>query len=324
MRIKNDNPWQSQLCHEGLVDIGTHCLWASSSGPIRGQKDPLIIFITGAGGPCAVYTKLQQQLSRFARVLFYDRAGYDRSTLPPCNPGMEEKIYAKDTARDLTKLLGATQLEPPYVLMSHSYGGIIARSFLEIHKDNPEVVVGMMLLDSATELMLQLFQRLPPIELLSVAQNVDWDQLTDIRRQSGMTDEEWEYAIKAQGRCVEALRMEDTHASARQLALKYQFDKQTFGARPLRVLRFNMTMDYQMLYEAGVKNGDGTQEERRKAMEFIQTFGLFHDQIARAQCMLSRDAEFQYYGDCGHDLPIRRSGVIVEELRMLLRRLNCR
>jgi len=317
MKVKRENPWRNHPHHEGLVNIGTHSLWASISGPIRQRNDPLVIFITGAGASCAVYVKLQQKLSYFARTLFSDRAGYDQSTLPPS----VDKIYAEDSARGLTKLLSTTELEPPYVLVAHSYGGIIARSFLEMHRENPDVVVGMMLLDSATELMLALIPRIPPTELDNIARNVNWEKLTNLKQQSGMTDEEWNYALDAQERSSDALKKEDTHASAHQLALRYQLDTSTLEGRPLSVIRYNATSDYQMLYDAGVEKGDGTEDERRKAKDFIQTFGLFHDQIARAQCRLSEDATYMYYDQWGHDLPMRRPTVAVEDIRKLLARV---
>jgi hypothetical protein len=79
MRVKNsDNPWLTSPHHADLVPIGTHSLWASVSGPIRTPNSPLLIFFTGAGGPSALYIKLQQALSSHIRCLFYDRAGYDR------------------------------------------------------------------------------------------------------------------------------------------------------------------------------------------------------------------------------------------------------
>lgn len=323
MRFKTNNPWQNEPQHAGLVNIKTHSLWASVSGPVRQQPhDPLVIFITGAGGPSALYVKLQEQLSSHVRVLFYDRAGYDRSTLPEGDSVTADKIYASDTAQDLGKLLAVTQLEPPYVLVAHSFGGIIARAFLELHKDNPSVVVGMMLFDTATELMLQLFTRVPPNELMAIGKSVDWDALTDIKHQSGMSDEQWDYALAAQGRCSGAQKLEDTHASAHQLALHHQLDQQTFGGRPLSVVRCNMVMDYQTLYDAGVKNGDGTEDERKVARQFIETFDLFHEQIARAQCRLSRNTEFRAFEQWGHDLPIRRPAVVVEEMKKLLERVR--
>lgn len=320
MHIKADSPWKTHPHHEGLVNIGTHSLWASSSGPVRKAGEPLVVFFTGGAAPAAEYVKLQEHISCFARTLFYDRAGYDRSTFPPGN----DRIHAVDTARDLTKLLAVTQLEPPYVLVGHSFGGIPARTFFEAHKDNPNVVVGVVLLDTATELMLALIPRIPPRELEAVGKNVDWDALTDLKSQSGMSDEQWNYALEAAGRCTDAINREDTHGSAHQLAGMLQIDKQAMGDRPLHIVRYNMSKDHQALYDAGVKNGDGTEEERRVARQFIETWRLYADQMARVQCRFSRYTTFVAYGEWGHDLPIRNPVAAAEEVRKLLVRVRDR
>lgn len=321
MRLAVDNIWRDSLSHSGFVCVGPHSLWASVSGPIRKPSCPLLIFITGAGASSAVYIKLQQALSAHARVLFYDRAGYDRSTLPPATALPDGKIHAADTARDLTKLLRVTQLEPPYVIISHSYGGIPARFFLELHKENPDTIAGMVLCDTATELMLQLFTRVPDANLVAVAQNVDWEALTHLKEQSGMSDAEWAYAMDAQQRTAAALKLEDTHASAEELALCEQFKHQTLGEKPLLVLRFNMASDCQRMYDEGVRLGDGTEEEREKARRFILLLGLYQDQIARAQCRLSKNAEYECFEEYGHDTPIRKPHFVAEEIRTYLERL---
>jgi pimeloyl-ACP methyl ester carboxylesterase len=322
MRIRTStNPWCDSPKHAGLVNIKTHALWASVSGPIRKDKDPLLIFFTGAGGASAIHVKLQQQLSPFIRCLFYDRAGYDRSTLPALDE-KKDRILASDTARDLTKLLAVTGLQPPYILVAHSFGGIIARTFLQLHVSNPEVVRAMLLFDTATELMLALFPRLPPLELVSIARNVDVEALTHLQRDSGMTDEEWEYAIAASERCRHAQSLEDTHASAYALALHRQLDHGVFHPRPLTVVQCNMTRDYQMLYDEGVKLGDGSEEERAVARGFIEKWGCFHGQLARAQTRLSGHVRMKYFERWGHDLPMRRPQIVVDEVRGLLERME--
>lgn len=322
MRLRKDNPWHIQAHHSDLVNIGTHSLQASVSGPVRHANAPLLIFFTGAGASCAIYIKLQQQLSSSVRVLFYDRAGYDRSTLPPPRSSDSDKIYASDTAQDLTKLLAITHLAPPYILVGHSFGGIPARAFLEQHKENPDVVAGMLLLDCATELMLAFFPRVPPLELHAVAKNVDWEEITHLQHESGMTDAEWTYALEAQARCAEAARREDTHASAHQLALNYQLERQTLGTRPLSVVRLHAVQDFRLLYDEGVKNGDGTEDERRAVRGFIEKFGLFQGQMAKAQCWLSRDVVFRYFEEWGHDMPIRKASVAAEEIGKLVERVK--
>ena len=314
MHIKSDNPWHTRPSHSSPVSIGTHTLWASVAGPIRTPTSPLLIFITGAGASSAVYTKLREALSKHVRVLFYDRAGYDQSTLPPPITLPNGKILAMDTARDLTKLLKATQLEPPYIPMAHSYGGIIARSFLELHKENPTTISGLILCDTATELMLQVFPRIPDANLEAVARNVDWEALTHLREESGMSDAEWAYAMEAQGRSMKGLVREDTHSSGHALALCEQLRFQTLGDRPLLVTRSNMAGDFQRRYDEGVRLGDGTEEEREKARDFILMTRLYHDQIARAQCLLSRKVVFRAWEEYGHDTPIRNVDFVAGEV----------
>jgi hypothetical protein len=211
-------------------------------------------------------------------------------------------------------------LEPPYLLVAHSFGGILLRTFLQY---NVESVGGVLLFDTATEIMLSpLFPRVPPWELLAVAKNVDVEALTHLKEESRMSDEEWECAISANQRCVHALSLEDTHASAYNLALHRQLDLQVFGSRPATVVQCEIVRDYQLLYDEGVRLGDGTKEERAAAREFIERWRAFHGQIARAQMGLSKDGVFRYFGEWGHDLPIRRPAMVVDEVRGLLKRMG--
>jgi pimeloyl-ACP methyl ester carboxylesterase len=323
MLLNTENPWIAESNFSGSVSISNDTfLWASVSGPVRLPNAPLLIFFTGGAVPCSIYVKLQEQLSQYVRVLFYDRAGYDLSTLPPPkSPEGGKDILAQDTARDLFELLSITDLGPPYVLMGHCYGGIPARCFLSL---NPSMVVGMILLDTATEVLLAMHKRLPPYEFEAVAHNVDYDEITHLKEECGMTDEQWDYAMEAQARTMESFGREDTHTSATKLAHEHQFENRVLGSTPLTVLEFHATRDYQVRYDAGVEHGDGTDEQRRVVRDYIESFDLFHDQIIRAQSRMSWNVEFTYYGDCGHDLPIRRPGIVVEEVKNLLKRIKAR
>ncbi|KAF1943583.1 hypothetical protein EJ02DRAFT_464923 [Clathrospora elynae] len=212
----------------------------------------------------------------------------------------QKRILAADTARDLTNLLATTHLQPPYLLVAHSYGGIILRTFFQLQIFSAEEPVkAILLFDTATELMLQLFPRVPPLALVEVGGNVDVAALTNLPMDSGFSDEEWKYAVAAEKRCTHALGLEDTHASAHALALHRQLDGKGFGQRPLTVVQCNMAADYQFLYDEVVKLGNGSEEERRAARNFIETWRLFHGQIASAQCGLSTDARMRVWGNGG-------------------------
>ncbi|EDU47613.1 conserved hypothetical protein [Pyrenophora tritici-repentis Pt-1C-BFP] len=283
MRLPSSkNPWLTSPTHTALVPINTtHVLSTTISGPLRTPTSPLLIFFTGAGAPSAVYTLLQRHLSPHIRCLFYDRAGYDHSTLPP----QITQILCHDTARDLRILLRETGLEGPYLLAAHSFGGIAARTFLQTCSEGE--VGGMLLFDTASELMLALFNHIPPRELEAVGKYVNLAALTHLKQEAGFSDAEWRYAIEATGRSSRALALEDTHASAHALALSRQIDNVAFGARPLTVVQCNIAGDYQVLYDEGVRLGGGTEEERGVAKKFIEGARVFHGQLARAQCGLS-------------------------------------
>ena len=52
---------------------------------------------------------------------------------------------ARDEIADLQRLLGAAGIRPPYVLVGHSYGGMLARLFAREH---PEETAGVVLVDA--------------------------------------------------------------------------------------------------------------------------------------------------------------------------------
>lgn len=316
MRLDSSNPWLTKPHHEARVPLPTHTLWASIAGPLRCSNAPLLIFFTGGGACSAIYIKLFQQLSHHIRVLFYDRAGLDQSTMPPRAPDAPDKDYfAQDHAKDLAKLLSITQLQPPYILMGHSYGGIPMRCFFSLM---PDSVSGMICLDVATELMLALNPRIPPLELEALAAHVDYEAFTHLKEESGMSDSEWSRALAGQANCSEGTSREANHESADLLAHEFQIEKQALGDRPLLVLRFHATSNYQVILDEAEKRGLGTEEQREKVRMFLDKAGLYHEQLERALLGLSGRAEYGYNGDWGHDVPIRRAEVVVKEVRRFL------
>ena len=88
-------------------------------------------------------------VSKFSRVCAYDRPGVrmdgqDISTPVP-QPHMADRAV-----HDLHSLLVAAGEPRPYVLVAHSYGGVIAMLFTRTH---PEEVTGLVMVDVVTELM---------------------------------------------------------------------------------------------------------------------------------------------------------------------------
>ena len=81
-----------------------------------------------------------RQLANQTRVCTYDRAGTGTSDPPP-----NERRDAEDEVNDLKALLGAAEVDGPYVLVGRSFGGMIVTHYAETL---PEDVVGVVVLDT--------------------------------------------------------------------------------------------------------------------------------------------------------------------------------
>jgi pimeloyl-ACP methyl ester carboxylesterase len=93
----------------------------------------------GFGGDTFQWQDVQPQLGRTTRTCAYDRAGSGSSVAPP---GVHD---ARDEVNDLQRLLDGAHIDPPYVLVGHSYGGVLARVFA--HR-RPTETAGLVLIDT--------------------------------------------------------------------------------------------------------------------------------------------------------------------------------
>ncbi len=127
---------QNKLAPPGqMVDIGGFRLHAL----VRGQGTPTVLLEPALGGFALQYAHIQSAVSAFTRVMAYDRAGQGWSDCSP-NPRTPANL-----AGEWKTLLGRLDLQPPYVLVGHSFGGLLARIYAGFY---PEEVAGLILVDS--------------------------------------------------------------------------------------------------------------------------------------------------------------------------------
>jgi pimeloyl-ACP methyl ester carboxylesterase len=109
---------------------------------VCGQGTPTVVLEPALGGYALQYSHIQAGVSAFTRVMAYDRAGQGWSDASP-NPRTPVHL-----AVELKTLLDRLDLRPPYILVGHSFGGMLTRIYAGLH---PEEVAGMVLIDSTHE-----------------------------------------------------------------------------------------------------------------------------------------------------------------------------
>lgn len=115
------------------VDGRAMHLWCIGSG------GPTVLLVSGAMSYSLDWSLVQPTVANAARVCSYDRAGLGWSEPSPA-PRTVSRL-----ADELGVLVAASAEEEPFVLVGHSYGGIIARLFTSRHLAQ---VSGLVLVDA--------------------------------------------------------------------------------------------------------------------------------------------------------------------------------
>jgi len=121
-----------------MVGVGTTRVHIQCAG--RGA--PTVILIHGFGDYSFDWSLVQPALARDSEACAYDRPGQAWSDPAPQPRGVAT------SARELHELLRATNIRGPYVLVAHSWGGLIARMFAHTY---PHEVAGIVLVDATHE-----------------------------------------------------------------------------------------------------------------------------------------------------------------------------
>ncbi|ADW70833.1 alpha/beta fold hydrolase [Granulicella tundricola] len=120
-----------------LVDIGKRRrLFMMEMGDEAG---PSVIFESGIGSTSQNWARIQESVSEFAHTVSYDRLGLGWST-----PAVSERIPSM-VVQELRAMLQAAGIAPPYLLVGHSFGGLVVRYFAA---EYPDEVIGVVLVDA--------------------------------------------------------------------------------------------------------------------------------------------------------------------------------
>ena len=117
----------------GKYDVGGHKLYLSSIG----TNKPAVILESGIGegGTASGWDVVRNEVKDFAQVCLYDRAGLGKSQE---GPGPRTTIRIAD---ELHALLVASEIEPPYIFVGHSMGGLHIQTYAMLYPDDIAAMV---------------------------------------------------------------------------------------------------------------------------------------------------------------------------------------
>jgi pimeloyl-ACP methyl ester carboxylesterase len=118
-----------------------------------GWGRPVVVFEHGLGDRLETWKSVQDDVSLYAETFSYNRAGYEAS---PAATGTRDAATA---VGELRALLAQRGLEPPYLLVGHSLGGLFMQYFA---RNYPGEVAGLVLVDSSHWDMTERIRRVAP------------------------------------------------------------------------------------------------------------------------------------------------------------------
>jgi pimeloyl-ACP methyl ester carboxylesterase len=121
----------------------------------RGKGSPTVVLVGGLRASAEDWSVADTsapavfpEVSKFTRVCACDRPGTPVGEKPSRSDPVPQPTTAKDAVADLHALLSAAGETGPYVLVGHSYGGLVVRLYASTY---PKDVSGVVLVDALSE-----------------------------------------------------------------------------------------------------------------------------------------------------------------------------
>jgi len=121
-----------------MINIGTYKLYAT----VKGGGSPAVILLPGEGAFSWGWWDIQDELAKTTKVVTYDRAGFGWSEASP------EPYSSKQIVTELHALLQRLDIDPPYIVVRASMGGIYTKHFAKLY---PKEVSGVVFIDPSAE-----------------------------------------------------------------------------------------------------------------------------------------------------------------------------
>jgi len=264
-----------------------------------GRGSPTVILEAGLADSLDTWKGLQPDIARFARVCFYDRAGYGYS-----DPGPAPRTSGR-IASELHAALQSAGEKPPYLLVGHSFGGFNVRVFNGMYADQ---VAGLVLIDATQEdqyrLLPRAWRNLGAATLRRAQRQALWAPLY-----VGLGIARLQFRL--QGRQVPPVILQSKYLKARtsefeniEFSAEQARNADHIGDKPLVVLTAGRVID------AGLKAALSTEDQVAYQQTWVNDLQL---RLAH----LSKRGRRVMVANSSHDMPSDRPDAIVTAVREL-------
>jgi pimeloyl-ACP methyl ester carboxylesterase len=306
------NPWLISPSHNGLVSIGTHNLHLQATGPVRKANDPVTIVVQGLSANISSWAAVSRLLSPHIRTYTYSRSGFTPSEPSPLPPTSE------NIALELDLLLEAAGIEPPYVLVAHSWGAVLAREFIAMRKK--QNIFGVVFVEANQERTLEVLDW-RPFTLWCAATGLDFMKVLNLEKKRKLSDQEWDGFLRDAGDERNKMQGEkewDEYEGSFEILRKKGGLKTGMLNCPVSIIKAQNGRALKKLYDAVVEGGAGNEEDRQKYAELLKTFDEKDLELQSKLKKLSTNSRFVVAENSGHDVQLTEPEAIVGEVRWIL------
>lgn len=301
-----------------LVNIGTHNLALYSHGPCpNNPQDPVVLFISGVASSSRVWAGVTRLLPSPLRSYTYDRSGCGSSEPSPLAP------TAENIAIELSNLIRNAGISNPLILVGHSWAGVLVTEFLLL-PDGPEIA-GLVLVDANHETALQV---LNPYDanLQAVFAGVEAYSAKGIAAEHKLTDGEWDAFLSDEGSVkfkLQEMKEHSEYAPSFETLRKKEVEKKQplLGSRPVYIVGGFRSRDWGRMCEAGVKMGNGTEEQRSYVREVVRTADEKHMTLMERHLKLSTKGKLAVANESGHFVQLTQPECVVQGVEWVLENL---
>lgn len=188
------------LGQQRFITVDGSKVWINTIGlESRENGQPVIVFESGHGTPMGNWDRVLADSTELGPIVTYDRPGVGQSEQ------LDEMPTVKNVSDRLIKILEQLKLEPPYLLVGHSLGGVYVRGFAVYY---PELLAGLVIIDPGDFTETQKNKR-DYYEVLGWSEQRIDQELADLQQKSSEKSKDIPAALQRERQVLEDLRQDD-------------------------------------------------------------------------------------------------------------------